>query len=63
MLAGVGVGIFKDYRDAVFKTTPKVNTFTPNKKNHNKYQKYYHTIFNKLYKQNKEISKLINTEF
>lgn len=41
ILAGVGVGIYKDFEDAVKKTVKITNTYKPNMDNHKLYQKQF----------------------
>ena len=64
MLAGMGVGIYKDYRDAVDSTTIIKATYEPNMKNHDKYQKFY-DVYLELYEQLKnsmmKINELVST--
>lgn len=57
ILAGIGVGMYKDEQDALKYVQKPVKTYQPNEENHQKYQ----TLF-KLYKQLYEVLKPINEQ-
>ena len=57
------VGEFKDVRDAVNNMVKTTDTFKPNKKNHEIYDKIYHNIYLKVYPRLKPLDIEINTEF
>jgi len=48
MLAGIGVGIYKDYRDAVACTAQMKASYEPDMQKHEEYQKYY-AVYLELY--------------
>ena len=53
ILAGIGVGIYKNAQEAVQETVNIQNTYFPNTNNHEAYQKYY-KIFRSLYETTKD---------
>ncbi len=57
------VGEFKDIHDAVNNMVKTTDTFKPNKKNHEIYDKIYHNIYLKVYPRLKPLDIEINTEF
>ncbi len=56
MLAGVGVGIYNDFEEAVNKTVHVRYSYEPNMKKHEDYQKYY-DIYLELYDKLKDTMK------
>lgn len=54
ILAGVGVGVYKSFEDAIAKTVRVTRTHTPNMENHEKYQKAFKKYI-KLYENNKDL--------
>ncbi|MFW5889549.1 MAG: xylulokinase [Bacillota bacterium] len=64
LVAGVGVGVYNDYRDAVDQTVQIKRTHKPNFKNHELYSKYF-DIYLDLYKNLKntyqKLDKIINS--
>ncbi|KXS40140.1 MAG: xylulokinase [Candidatus Frackibacter sp. T328-2] len=63
LIAGVGIGIYNDYKDAVDQTVRIKRTHKPNSENHELYSKYFN-IYLDLYKNLKEtyqkLDKIIN---
>ena len=53
LLAGVGVGVYRDYEEAVEKTVKITKEYEPNMENHQVYKKYYE-IYLDLYERLKE---------
>ena len=53
LLAGVGVGVYRDYEEAVEKTVKITKEYEPNMENHQVYKKYYE-IYLDLYESLKE---------
>ena len=56
LLAGVGVGVYKDFDEAVRKTVRIRRSYEPNMKKHEDYQKYY-DIYLELYDKLKDTMK------
>ncbi len=53
ILAGVGLGIYKDFKQAVKQTVQTRRTHIPDERNHQKYQKYY-ALYLELYEKLKD---------
>lgn len=63
MLAGIGAGIYKDFKDSTERISKQTTVYEPNMKNHEKYKYYYENIFKKLLNSSKNINSKINKEF
>ena len=60
LLAGIGVGIYIDFNDAVVKSSRKVKIYYPDDNNHEKYKKYYNDIFYHLHASTKQLNNSIS---
>lgn len=61
MIGGVGVGVFKDFKDAFKKINRKIKKYYPDENNHKLYRKYYDNIYSKIYPSCKDINTFIST--
>ncbi len=55
LLAGIGVGVYEDFDEAVTKTVHMTRTHIPNLENHAKYRQFGYPLYSKLYEQLKEL--------
>jgi xylulokinase len=62
MIGGIGVGIFKDFKDAFDKIKRKIKRYYPDEKNHRLYLDYYNEIYSKIYPSCKDINTSISTK-
>lgn len=63
LLAGIGVGVYKDYEDAINKVITGYTIYEPNGNNHKVYKKYYKEIYLNLYDLSRKINHKISDEF
>lgn len=61
MIGGIGIGVFKDFKDAFNKINRKIKKYYPDKNNHKIYKKYYENIYKKIYSSCKNINTFIST--
>jgi len=54
MLAGMGIGLYGSYREAVDSTVQIKASYEPDMRNHEEYQKYY-AVYLKLYERLKDL--------
>ena len=63
MLAGMAVGIYKDYQDAATKVYRAKKIFRPESSRSKRYNSCYQKIYKKLYPTLKELNAAINNDF
>lgn len=61
MVAGIGIGVYKDFKDAYEKVKKPSKEYYPNNENHKKYIEYYENVYKKLYKSCRELNRYIST--
>jgi len=62
MVAGIGIGAYKDFKDAYERVKRPVRKYYPDEKNHKKYAEYYEGVYKKMYSFCKDLNKLISTK-
>lgn len=62
MLGGIGIGVYKDFKDAFLKIKRYPEYFYPDERNHKTYINYFEKVYKRLYKTLKEINKVITNE-
>jgi len=63
ILAGIGVGLFPSYRQALLRRGLKTRTYVPQEERFRKYDRLYTDIFLKLYESTRDINHRISAEF
>lgn len=62
MVAGIGVGVYRDFIHAYEQIEREVVTYEPDMKKHKKYDNYYQHVYSKLYKALKDINQYISSQ-
>jgi len=62
MVAGIGVGIYKDFKDAYQKVKKPSKKYIPDPSKHEKYSRYYKHVYSKIYHTLKKINNYISKE-
>lgn len=60
LLAGIGIGIYRDEKDALKSINLKFEQIKPDKKLSSLYDKYYKEVYQKIYKELKELNQIIS---
>lgn len=63
LLGGIGVGIYRNFKDAVSKVYRGVCIYEPDEVSNNRYQKLYRDIYCRIYDANKRINEVISDRF
>ena len=63
MLAGIGVGIYKDEADAIMQVKRPSTSYEPDQEKYKQYSEYYNEIYKKIYDSLREVNHRISKRF
>ena len=61
MAAGIGIGVYKDFKDAYERVKQPSKLYYPDGKKHKKYQECYREVYSKIYGALKDVNRYIST--